>query len=122
MTIRGSIARERANGKGRDLSGIEPDTQALEDERRLVAQPMTRDLSGMDPGVLANAIATGLGGETIKLACGCKPGIGVCFGQRDLAERIRRGKRRATVRGDRGPLREAEEELRAHLAEQGWGS
>lgn len=74
----------------------------------------------MDPKALAGAVVAGMGGKTFSLPCGCKPGIGMCLGKRDLAERIRRAKRRAAVRGDRGPLLEARAELAEHLAEQGW--
>lgn len=111
------IARLRANGKGRESSVIEPDDQTLADERRLMAQPPTADLSGVNPKILAGAVAAAFAGKPFKLSCGCVPGVGMCLQQRDLAERIRKAKRRAAVRGDREPLRAAMAEYHAHIDE-----
>lgn len=119
MTITGSIARSRANGKGRESSAasLEPDDQALADERRLMSQPMTADLSDVNPKILAGAVAAAFERKAFKLPCGCVPGVGMCLEKRDLTERIRKAKRRAAVRGDRKPLRAAMAEYHAHIDE-----
>lgn len=88
-----------------------------QDEQRLVSRRPTADLSGVDTGVLAKTIVAGMKGGSYRLSCGCMPGVAMCGGQRDLAQRIVRARRRSLVRGDRGPLEEAMTEARAHWSE-----
>lgn len=87
------------------------------DYGRVMGKRRTADLSGADQKTMASTIASAFRGKAHKLPCGCVPGLGLCQEKSDLAERIRRAKRRAAVRGDRKPLEQAMAEARGHWAE-----